>query len=408
MFQMTSEFADSSFRKMGFSDKVWRCLNRSSQSAASFSSDDNDAKFELLEKARTSLDIASNDVVLQMLEKNPHIVQTVWFANNYARQDGLLAILPLNDAGYDMLVDGSFNGKAPSADWICAPGEQATALYIWLVFMPLAFGRLLAAIARAIEPLIDSPCPIFSRATNDHSERLHSSAGFKSATEFFPNCQADLLVAFPVGAIVKAARPKLEIAVARTIEDIFKVFSVRSATYLAEQFCLFSEEFDGNDFCSTHFLGTVDGDAAGCVRLRFFDGFAKLERLAVRAEYRQSRLAYQLVRAALDHCGRKGYRKVIGHSRLDLVRFWRVFGFKPVEGRPEFSFANVRYVEIVKVQAREEDWIGSDADPMVILRPEGAWHKPGPFEQRPQPMDPRRKRLLVENTRTIRHQAIVA
>ena len=46
-----------------------------------------------------------------------------------------------------------------------------------------------------------------------------------------------------------------------------KIFSIRAATYLSEQPCLYSEEFDGNDFCASHLIGYVDGDPAGCVRM---------------------------------------------------------------------------------------------------------------------------------------------
>jgi predicted GNAT family N-acyltransferase len=408
MFQTQADNGESNFRKMGFSDKVWRCLKRAELVDVTLGSTDKQAMSRLLRKARSTIDIADNAVIERLLAKNRHIIQFVEPSLNGELPEGLLAILPLNDVGYDILVDGHFDGRAPLVEWICAPGEQPAALYIWLVFMPLTFGRLLAAIANAIDPMVDEPCPMFSRATNDHSAKLHRSAGFKGANEFFPNCKDDLLVTFPEAPLSKPSPLRTEIAVARTVEDIFKVFSVRSATYLAEQFCLYREEFDGNDFCATHFLGTVNGDAAGCVRLRFFDGFAKLERLAVRTEYRQSRLAYQLVRAALNHCSQKGYTRVIGHSRLDLVRFWRVFGFKPVASRPTFSFANVQYVEILREQAPDANSIRFDVDPMIIIRPEGAWNVLGPFEQPPQPMDKQRKRLLVENTRTIRRQTIIA
>ena len=217
-----------------------------------------------------------------------------------------------------------------------------------------------------------------------------------------------MLVVFPEQSLPKPVPPTIEIKLARTIEEIFQVFAIRSATYIAEQFCLYNEEFDGNDFCATHFLGSLDGDVAGCIRLRFFNGFAKLERLAVRAEYRQSRLAYQLVRAALEHSKRKGYTKVIGHSRLDLMRFWKVFGFKPIENRPIFSFANVQYAELFLEQEASLDRIDHLADPMIVIRPEGAWDKPGPFDLSSSSNDPRRKALLAERTRTVGKQSIVA
>ncbi len=55
----------------------------------------------------------------------------------------------------------------------------------------------------------------------------------------------------------------------------------------------YEEEFDGNDFSSTHLLGYVGDEPAGCLRIRYFASFAKIERLAVRHEFRHTRLAFQ-------------------------------------------------------------------------------------------------------------------
>ncbi len=408
MYQNRAANSVSNFRQMAFSRKVWRCLERAERGEITLRWDDRALKFALLAKARQTMDIADDQTVELLLNKNPFTIQALTGGDGGVVAEGLLAILPLTESGYGALINGHFDGKRPLSDWICCPGEPPVALYVWLVFMPMTFGRLLGAIAHAIEPLMVAPCPIFSRSTSEHSARLHATAGFKPATAFFPDCQPDLLVSFPEAELVRSERPQPEIAIARSVEEIFKVFSVRSATYIAEQFCHYDEEFDGNDFCATHFLGTVDGDAAGCVRLRFFNDFAKLERLAVRAEYRQSKLAYQLVRTALKHCAKKGYRKILGHSRADLVRFWRTFGFVPIEGRPQFSFANVRYTEILLEQVPDYASIQISADPMAIIRPEGAWHIPGPFDLGLSAHDPRRKRLLEKKSRTVHRQNILA
>ncbi len=408
MFQSQRQSGNSSFRKFGFSEKVWRCLDRAGGSSIKLCSGDRAQIMHLLANARETMDIASDDVVSSLLNRNPHIISVAHCDGNELVPSGLLAILPLNEEGFSALISRKFDGKNPNPNWICCPNEAPVGLYVWLVFMPATFGRLLGAIADVIDPMAPEPCPMFSRSTNDHSTRLHRGAGFKPACEYYPDCDPALLVTFPEAEIQPKRTQKTEIRLARTIDDIFKVFSVRSATYIAEQFCLYDEEFDGNDFCSTHFLGLIDGDAVGCVRLRFFSGFAKLERLAVRAEYRQSRMSYQLVRAALAHCKKKGYRFVLGHSRLDLVRFWKVFGFKPIADRNTFTFANVQYVEILLEQEADEAPIQMSVNPMIVIRPEGAWDRPGPFDLSLSASDPQRARLLEERTRTVNRQKIAA
>jgi predicted GNAT family N-acyltransferase len=408
MFQAKHIGVQSSFRAIGFSDKVWRCLDRAKDRKLRLDVADRSEICKMLDDARTTLSIAPDDVVMRLLDRNPAVVKLAKSDSGVSDVKGLLAILPLNRNGLKALASGVFDGANPDPRWIAVPGEQPEALYVWLVHMPCTFGKLLGAIADAIDPMISAPCPMFSRAVSAHSRRLHHSAGFASARDAFPNCAADLLVAMPKYVPVPKTPSVSDVRIARSVEDIFQVFSVRSATYIAEQFCLYGEEFDGNDFCSTHWLGTINGDAAGCIRARFFEGFAKIERLAVRAEYRNSRLAYQLVRAALEHCRLKGYRKVLGHSRLDLVRFWRTFGFKPVDGRETFSFANIQYTEILADLPAHDHAISPDVDPLVVIRPEGAWDRPGPFDLSPSALDPRRKAMLEARTRTIGRQRIVA
>jgi predicted GNAT family N-acyltransferase len=319
---------------------------------------------------------------------------------------GILALLPLNADGLEAICSGVFDGRNPDKKYICCSGEPASALYIWLAHMPCTFSRLLAASADAVDALAKSPVPIFSVATNEHARRLHVGAGFKEANKFYENCRPGLLVVFPTRTPEATPARQSNVRIARTIDDMLRVFSIRSATYLAEQFCSYDEEFDGNDFCATHFLGLIEDDPAACIRVRFFSGFAKIERLAVRSEYRRSRLAFQLPRVAIEHCRKKGYTRIMGHSRIDLLPFWKSFGFHPKPTDRIFSFANVKYREMDIEIEPDEHAIKIDADPMVIIRPEGAWSTPGPFERASENDDQFRKQLLTAASRTIKNQAI--
>ena len=98
-----------------------------------------------------------------------------------------------------------------------------------------------------------------------------------------------------------------KISVVRTLEDFMRLVSVRSAVYLSEQNCPYAEEFDGNDFCSMHLLGWSGDEAIACLRIRYFADFAKVERLAVRSQYRNSTVAFAIVRKAIQIIRRKGY-----------------------------------------------------------------------------------------------------
>jgi predicted GNAT family N-acyltransferase len=185
----------------------------------------------------------------------------------------------------------------------------------------------------------------------------------------------------PDPAIRRRARnSRVEVKVARGLDDLLMVYAIRAAVYMAEQECPFAEEFDGNDHCATHFIGLHDGEPAGCLRVRFFQQFVKLERLAVRKAYRRSTLAFDLVRYGFEFARRKGFKKVYGHAREGLEPFWARFGGKPIDGRPDFVFSDYAYTEMVADIADEGDAISLNTDPMTILRPEGDWDRPGVLE----------------------------
>jgi predicted GNAT family N-acyltransferase len=173
---------------------------------------------------------------------------------------------------------------------------------------------------------------------------------------------------------------KTTVRIARGFDDLLMVYSIRSAVYIAEQDCPFAEEFDGNDHCATHLIGFSNDEPAGCLRIRFFQDFAKLERLAVRKNFRRTTLAFELVRTGLDHARRKGFRKAYGHAREGLETFWARFGARPMKNREPFHFSDYNYTEMNMDLEPLDDAISLDSDPMTILRPEGDWDRPGVLE----------------------------
>jgi predicted GNAT family N-acyltransferase len=391
----------TAFRNIAFTQKVTKCLDRSAKSDYALEVADWWQIKPLIDRIRSLFVLASDEVIAALLAKNPAILRLLRSHDDNTAANGLFAYLPLNDAGAQALGTGVFDGFEPNPEWICSPGVVPVAVYVWLVYMPSSLAQSIGAIAKAFDELAPDGCPVFSRSINDHSQRLSKAMGFMNAQEFYPDCRPELLVVFPQKVEPSAKKALLTTRIARSFEDIAQVFCVRSATYIAEQFCLYSEEFDGNDFCATHFLGFVNGDPAGCVRIRFFGTFAKIERLAVRSEYRNSRLAFMLARDAVKHCQRKGYSKIYGHSRFDLVRFWKMFGFREMPERPEFAFANIKYVELLLENANIDGAITLDDDPMMIIRPEGAWDRPGPLDRSESEQDGFRKTMMAARTRTV-------
>lgn len=175
------------------------------------------------------------------------------------------------------------------------------------------------------------------------------------------------------------ARPRYETTVARTLEDLMQVMMIRSLVYIGEQKCPYDEEYDGNDFSgATHLILRRNKEPIGTLRIRWFADFAKLERVAVRTEYRGTRATLELVREAFRIAERKGYRKILGHAQARLLPFWsRHFKGMPRQSREAFVFSDHDYVEIVAETTPPSDALTIDSDPMILLRPEGEWDRPG-------------------------------
>jgi predicted GNAT family N-acyltransferase len=311
----------------------------------------------------------------------------------------MMAYLPLNVAGAAALVDGHFDTSRPSLKHICVPGHAPTAIYLWLAYVP----RNMVAGLRLIRELecIGGGVAVFTRPAHRESLRILKMAGFIEAHDIFPSAPEALLVALTMGEgdFMRPRKSTINVRVVRDFQDMAKIFSIRTSTYMDEQFCTFAEEFDGNDFCATHLIGEIEGEPAGCVRIRYFGDFAKLERLSVRPDYRRSRLMWKIVKAAFDHCARKGFTKLYAHAREDLVPAWERFGAKLMDRRPPFYFSDVRFCEMELDLPTHPSTIRFGADPMLLIRPEGEWDALGPIDLAQLIQNPERRNRIEDRRR---------
>ena len=79
-----------------------------------------------------------------------------------------------------------------------------------------------------------------------------------------------------------------DIELVRSFDSYQKVVAVRTLTYMGEQDCPYDEEYDGNDMCATHLLAHYEGQPIATLRLRWFAGFGKIERVSVLKAHRSS------------------------------------------------------------------------------------------------------------------------
>jgi predicted GNAT family N-acyltransferase len=174
----------------------------------------------------------------------------------------------------------------------------------------------------------------------------------------------------------------LEVTVARTLDQVVMAMTLRGVIYLGEQEAPYGEEYDGNDLVgASHLIAWKGKEPVGVLRLRWFADFAKVERAAVLKQYRRDGVMRVLMQEALRYSARRGYRKVIGHAQLNRVKYWRTHGFRVRAERPEFYFSDYAYVEIERDLIPPANAITPETDPMVLIRPDGDWDRPGPFDK---------------------------
>jgi hypothetical protein len=168
----------------------------------------------------------------------------------------------------------------------------------------------------------------------------------------------------------------------RTLEDYQKAIVLRAAVYLAEQACPYDEEYDGNDFSCTHFLVSEGTRPAGTCRVRWFAGFAKIERSTILPAYRGTPALRVLMAEVCEVISRKGYRVALAQIQTRLWPKWNnVFRCRLASGRAPFAFSDFDYCEMEIPIAPHPDALSIRADPLQIIRPEGDWDAPGVLDQ---------------------------
>lgn len=350
----------------------------------------------VLSRARMDLPgLAESDAVYRVMSHNPDSVWAISKRQGFNAAapiiDGFMAFLMLNKEGLRQLLAGTFDASNPDLKLLTPQNCKPAGIYAWATWarnglvagVPLAFDKMWTRTYQDAD--------FYARAVTQYGQRLLETFGFKRGAVFEGlfnpdlhslrrRCEAEVNPPSYDRYQGKASGKEIAVTMARSIEDIMRVVSVRSAVYIGEQECPFLEEFEGNDFCSTHLIGYVGNEPAGCIRIRYFADFAKIERLAVRKEFRKTRLSFHLVRAAIDLCRIKGYQRLYGHAQKRLVNFWSRFGFELFEGGKELVFSDFDYVEMQLRTERHPTAITIGIDPYVTIRPEGRWHIPGILE----------------------------
>ncbi len=351
----------------------------------------------LMDLARKAIPmLTSAEVVQRVTSYNPDCFWAIAHRDRFNIKapvgEGYVSFLPLTKQGLSQLLDGTLDRRNPPLSLISAQHEKPAGIYVWHVYAP---GKLAAGVPLIVQKMWSPQChdvDIYSWSINSEAARFVEGMGLRlapklagsTAPQFHlfrrsrPRHQEATICAMPTP---HTPEPYLSVRVARTIDDFMRAAVIRGAVFVGEQECPYDEEFDGNDFTATHLIGYVGDEPAGCLRIRYFSDFAKLERLVVRKEFRGLGLARKLVSFGVEFCQTKGYTRMCSYAQKRLVKFWGKCGFSISDTPRELVFSDFEYIEMVCDASRAARTISFETDPYVIIRPEGSWQETGILER---------------------------
>ncbi len=138
----------------------------------------------------------------------------------------------------------------------------------------------------------------------------------------------------------------VEIFRVKTEEHMENVYEIRREVFIREQGVPEEIEMDGLDNEAIHVLATADGVCAGCGRLLFRNGEAKMGRVAVRKDMRRMGIGDGICRLLMAIAGDNGAARVIINAQLAAVEFYESLGFTK-EG-DVFLEAGIKHVRMTK------------------------------------------------------------
>jgi predicted GNAT family N-acyltransferase len=350
----------------------------------------------LMDTARKAIPtLTTADVVQRVASYNPDCFWAIAHRERFDVKapvgEGYVAFLPLTRQGLSQLLDGTLDRRNPPLSVISAQHEKPAGIYVWHVYAP---GKLAAGAPLVMQKMWGPQCQdvdVYSWSINSEAARFVEGMGFRLAPKLagstapqfhlFRRSRRHREAAPYAIPSPDSPDPYISVRVARTIDDFMRAAVIRGAVFIGEQKCPYDEEFDGNDFTATHLIGYVGNEPAGCLRIRYFSDFAKLERLVVRREFRSSGLARKLVEAGVEFCRTKGYIRMCTYAQKRLVRFWGKCGFSVSSTSRELMFSDFDYIEMVCDTKRAATTISFESDPYVVIRPEGSWQKTGILER---------------------------
>lgn len=165
----------------------------------------------------------------------------------------------------------------------------------------------------------------------------------------------------------------LKILIVRSDEEYAQAMSVRKKVFCDEHKISPEKEFDGNDHSATHILALYNNIPIGTMRIRYFNGFVKMERMCVLPEYRKTQASEQIMQKGMSFAAQKGYEIVHGVCKKELLARWQKNGFEPIPNAPLTEQNGMTLVPIYCNLPKVDKTITLQTEASVLNAKEGEW-----------------------------------
>ena len=145
---------------------------------------------------------------------------------------------------------------------------------------------------------------------------------------------------------VAKRRDPLMFRIAESFDDIVRASVVRGIVFVGEQHTNYAIEKDEHEDSAIHILGEIAGEPIAAGRIRFLGEFAKLERLAVRKEWRGWGYGGRLIEFMMQVARDRGFSKFKLHAQAVSKGFYARYGFR-AEGKT-FIEADIEHCLMLK------------------------------------------------------------
>ncbi len=121
-------------------------------------------------------------------------------------------------------------------------------------------------------------------------------------------------------------KPKCKLV--ETDQELNEVHSIRNTVFIKEQNV--PPEIEWNDYedSAIHYICKLDDKTVGTGRIVFFGLEAKIERVAVLKQYRNSGIGTYIMEFLINECKKRNATTIFAHVQMQAYGFYKKLGFQ--------------------------------------------------------------------------------